>query len=79
MFRPIALCNMPMKVVTNIIAKRLKLLMSNLVGEMLSSFVPGRKAADNIFITQEVFHSMQHLKDKQGFMAIKIDFEKAYN
>ncbi|RDY00760.1 hypothetical protein CR513_16008, partial [Mucuna pruriens] len=34
---------------------------------------------DNIIISQEVFHFMWSRKDMVGWMAIKIDLEKAYD
>lgn len=78
-FRPIALCNVLMKVITNVIANRLKPLMSKLIGNTHSSFILGKQAADNIIIAQEVIHSMVKMKGKQGLIAIKIDLENAYD
>lgn len=57
-FLPIAFCNVLMKVVTKIIANRLKPLMNKLVGETKSSFILGKQAVDNIFIAQKVFFVM---------------------
>lgn len=34
---------------------------------------------DNMIITQEIIHTMSKKKGKIGFMAIKIDLEKAYD
>lgn len=53
--------------------------MANLVAPMHCSFVPGRHSSDNITIVQEVIHTMRKKKGKKGFMAIKIDLEKAYD
>jgi len=34
---------------------------------------------DNIVIAQEIFYSMKNKKGKKGWMAIKVDLEKAYD
>ena len=34
---------------------------------------------NNIIIVQEIIHSMNNIKGKKGFMAIKADLEKAYD
>ncbi|XP_057747786.1 uncharacterized protein LOC130966983 [Arachis stenosperma] len=78
-FRPISLCNVCYKFVTKIIASRLKKFMPTLISNTQSSFVPGRVSADNILVAQEVVHTMRNKKHGKGFMAIKIDFEKAYD
>nr|KYP63874.1 Retrovirus-related Pol polyprotein LINE-1 [Cajanus cajan]KYP63887.1 Retrovirus-related Pol polyprotein LINE-1 [Cajanus cajan] len=77
--RPISLCNVAYKVLTKALASRLHGMMAGLVGPNQCSFVPNRHTNDNIIITQEVIHSMNHKKGKKGWMAIKIDLEKAYD
>ncbi|XP_074266552.1 uncharacterized protein LOC141589827 [Silene latifolia] len=47
--------------------------------ETQSGFVPGWKISDNIVVFQEVIHTMRKNKGNRGFMAIKIDLEKAYD
>lgn len=78
-FRPIGLCNVIFKAVTKVIVGRLKNLLSQLISEMQSSFVPGRHITDNIIVSQEIIHSMWTMKGRKGFMAIKVDLEKAYD
>lgn len=78
-FRPISLCNVAYKVITKILAQRLRVVMSSLVNPCQSSFIPNRQSRDNIVVAQEVFHSMRKRKGKVGWMAIKIDLEKAYD
>lgn len=53
--------------------------MSKLIGPCQSSFVPNRQSSDNIIVVQEVFHSMRRKSRAKGWMAIKIDLEKAYD
>ena len=78
-FRPISLCNVIYKVVTKIVALRLRVCMPHWIAPNQCSFVPGRHSTDNIIITQEVIHSMRYKKGRQGWMAIKVDLEKAYD
>ncbi|XP_025704008.1 uncharacterized protein [Arachis hypogaea] len=42
-------------------------------------FVPGRVIHDNVIIAKEMIHDMKRMKGKKKFMAIKIDFAKAYD
>lgn len=77
--RPISLCNVIYKVVTKIIANCLKKYLGELISPNQCSFIPSRHSNDNIILTQDVIHSMQKLRGEKGFMAIKIDLEKAYD
>ncbi|XP_055960979.1 uncharacterized protein LOC126672148 [Mercurialis annua] len=78
-FRPISLCNVIYKIITKIIANRLKKVMPHIIGPMQTSFVEGRHITDKIILAQEALHSMRKKKGKKSFMVIKIDLEKAYD
>ncbi|XP_016178547.1 uncharacterized protein LOC107621000 [Arachis ipaensis] len=78
-FRPIALCNVSYKCITKILVERIKPALDGRISPYQSSFIPGRKIQDNIIIAKEILHSMKKIKGKKGFMAIKYDFEKAYD
>ena len=77
-FRPISLCNVIYKIITKIVAARLRSCMSLLSAPNQSSFVLARYSANNIIITQ-VIHSTRSKKGREGWMAIKVDLKKAYN
>ncbi|XP_024043219.1 uncharacterized protein LOC112099922 [Citrus clementina] len=79
MYRPINLCTVTYKTITKIIANRLQELLPDLIGPHQTSFVPGRHITENIIVTQEIIHSMWRKKGCKGFMAIKVDLEKAYD
>lgn len=78
-FRPIGLRNDSYKVITKLLAHRIRDYLPRLVGPAQCAFVPRRRSHDNIVVAQEIFHSMRSKKGKKGWMAIKIDLEKAYD
>ncbi|KAL2899374.1 hypothetical protein RDABS01_024456 [Bienertia sinuspersici] len=78
-FRPIGLCNVVYKIITKALVNRIKLVLPLITANTQASFVPGRQIIDNIVIVQEVIHTMRRKQGSKGFMAIKIDFEKAYD
>ncbi|KAH9716124.1 reverse transcriptase domain-containing protein [Citrus sinensis] len=79
MYRPISLCTVAYKTITKIIVNRLQEILPDLIGPHQTSFVPGRHITENIIVAQEIIHSMRRKKGRQGFMAIKVDLEKAYD
>ncbi|KAK4257184.1 hypothetical protein QN277_006806 [Acacia crassicarpa] len=78
-FRPISLCNVSFKIITKVLANRFRGVMSTIVGPEQCSFIAGRSTCDNILIAQEIIHSMRMRGRKKGFVAIKIDMEKAFD
>lgn len=73
--RPISLCNVSYKVITKILANRLKSILDGLIGREQSGFIVGRTPLDNIIVVQE----MVHFINLPHRMLIKIDAEKAYD
>ena len=63
---------------TKIIVAKLRPHLEKLISPLQIAFLPGRKGIDNAIIVQELIHSISRKKGKVGYMAIKIDLEKAY-
>ena len=78
-YGPICLCNTVYKIITKVIVARLRPYLEKLVSPYQAAFVLGRRGVDNTIIIQELIHSIGRTKGRKGYMAIKIDLEKAYD
>ena len=79
-FRPISLCNVIYKIVSKCLVNRLRPLLTELISENLSAFIPGRLISDNSIIIFECIHYIQALKQNSPTAcAYKLDLSKAYD
>lgn len=79
-FRPISLCNYSYKVLSKILANRLKPFLPELISPNQNAFFHGRQIQDNIILAHEVFHFLKLRKAKHRFeLGIKLDMNKAYD
>nr|GEZ42469.1 RNA-directed DNA polymerase, eukaryota [Tanacetum cinerariifolium] len=84
-FKPISLIGSLYKVVTKILAVRLSLVISDLISEVQTAFLPNRQILDGPFIINELISWCRHRKQqamvhrKQQAMVFKVDFAKAYD
>lgn len=77
---PISLCNVPSKVITKVMANRMKGFFQGVVYENQSAFIPVRLISDNILVSYEVMHHVKRNKlGKEWFMELKLDLGKAYD
>jgi len=78
-FIPISLCNIIYKSITKVLVHRLRPILNNIIGPYKSSFLPGRGTSDNSIVLQEIVHFMRRSKNKKGYVAFKLDLEKAFD
>ncbi|CAL1395838.1 unnamed protein product [Linum trigynum] len=78
--RPISLCQFVYKVITKIMAERLASMLPQIVSEGQNGFIRDRQIIDNILIGHELMHYLKIKRQgKKGYMALKVDMEKAYD
>ena len=68
------------KIISKVLANRLKPMLHSIISEIQSAFIVDRLITDNILIA---FKSLHHMKTnctgKKAFMAMKLDMNKAYD
>jgi len=76
-FKRISLCNTGYKIITKIMANRLKKILPKLIPENQGGFVRGREILDNIILVQEAIHT--RCKKKEKGMVVKLDLANAFD
>ncbi|GJZ78736.1 RNA-directed DNA polymerase, eukaryota [Tanacetum coccineum] len=76
-YRPISLIGSMYKVITKILATRLSVVISDLISDVQTVFLPNRQILDGPFIINELLARCHH--KKQRAMVFKVDFAKAYD
>ncbi|XP_075654704.1 uncharacterized protein LOC142624852 [Castanea sativa] len=79
-FRPISLCNVIFKIVSKVLANRLKKILGTIISDCQSAFVSNKLITDNILISFETLHYMKTKRwGNTTHMALKLDMSKAYD
>lgn len=79
-YRPISLCNISYKILSKILANRLKSFLPDLITPWKVASIPGGNIQDNSILAHEIFHSMHQKRTGSiGFATLNLDMEKAFD
>ncbi|XP_026377760.1 uncharacterized protein LOC113272068 [Papaver somniferum] len=74
-----SLYNINYKIISKILANRLKPILQKIVSPFQAAYVPTRNISDNTIIAHEIVHHMKRSKNKFGEVGIKLDMSKAFD
>jgi len=76
-FRPITMVGSLYKVLSQVLANRLRCVMANIISETQSAFIHGRQILDGLLIATELVEDARRLK--KDLLLFKVDFEKTFD
>ncbi|GAU46303.1 hypothetical protein TSUD_283280 [Trifolium subterraneum] len=76
-YRPICLIGCLYKILSKILANRLKTVLGKLISTCQSAFLPQRQILDGVVVLNEIIDLAKKRKD--GCLLFKVDFERAYD
>lgn len=79
-YRPISLSNVVSRIVSKVLANKVKPILPNIISGSQSAFVPNRLITNNTAVAYEMLHRLQNRRQgKIGHMAVTLDISKAYD
>ncbi|GKU90763.1 hypothetical protein SLEP1_g4714 [Rubroshorea leprosula] len=76
-YRPISLIGVMYKILSKLLANRLRNVLDGVIGDTQMAFIAGRQLPESVVIANEVLDEVKNKKRKSFFF--KADFEKAYD
>lgn len=77
-FRPIAYCTVLYKIISKMLANRMKVVLDSIISDSQSTFVQGRLIFDNVVLSHELVRGYNRKQISPRCM-VKVDIQKAYD
>ena len=79
-FKPSFLCNVIYKIVSKILANRLKAMLPRIISESQSAFVRNKHISNDILIAYKFIHALRcQISSNEGYLVMMLDMSKAYD
>ena len=79
-FRPISLSNVIYKLISKVLANRIKTILPQIITENQRAFLSKQLITDNVLVALELMHYLDHKREgKECFMVVKLNMSKAYD
>jgi Reverse transcriptase (RNA-dependent DNA polymerase) len=78
-FRPLSVCSVFYRLLTKVVANRIKLILPRLISSTQTTFLKGRSIQENVLLMNEVVHSFRRTELKDKAFALKADLFKAFD
>ena len=79
-FRPISLSNVINKLISKVLANRIKTILPQIITENQRAFLSEQLITDNVLVALELMHYLDHKREgKECFMVVKLNMSKAYD
>ena len=78
-YRPIDLCNLIYKLISKILANRMRPILKRIIAPTQATFVLGKWIHENGLLAQELVATVKKKKGRGGLMGIKLDMPKLYD
>lgn len=76
-YRPISLSNVVSRIVSKVLANRIKTILPNVIFDSQSAFVTNRLILDNNYVAYEILYRLRNRRQgKIGYMTVKLDIRK---
>lgn len=78
-YRPISICNVSYKIISKIIATRMKPIIQSLIHHNQAAFTKGRQITDHIILMREIIHTFSMPSFNKSAFCLKSDLLKAFD
>lgn len=72
-FRPISLCNTSYKILAKVLVKSIRPFMHHFISHFQASFIPGRRADDNVVILREAILSLANKRGNSRLIMLNLE------
>lgn len=75
-FRPSSICNISYKIISTLLANRLRVILPTIISSLQNNFVSNTDIHNNILVAHQIISTFAIKRKNKGYMTIKLDRKK---